>query len=126
MAAIVDFQHTKTSESILTSLFVLPDPENMCITVGVRCYRVHKLSYTLFSIYFQLMAAIFDFPLIRTLGSLPSSLVVLPDRENMGIAVGISLLSRIRAEIYVISYLLPVNGRHRGFPTYPDVGKYFH
>jgi len=31
---------------------------------------------------------------------------------NMGIAVGISLLSYIRAEIYVISYLLPVNGRH--------------
>ena len=69
------------------------------------------------------MAAIFDFPLIRTLGSLRSSLVALPDRENMGIAVGISLRSRIRAEIYVIQYLLPVNDRHLRFPTNPDVGK---
>ena len=72
------------------------------------------------------MASLFDFPLIRSLGSLRSSLVVVPDAENISIAVGISLLSRIRAEIYVISYLLPVIGRHRGFPTYPDVGKYFH
>jgi len=30
-----------------------------------------------------------------------------PDPRNMGVAVGISLLSCIRAEIYVISYLLP-------------------
>ena len=35
-----------------------------------------------------------------------------PDPENMCIAFGISLLSCIRAEIYVISYVLPVNG-HR-------------
>jgi len=37
---------------------------------------------------------------------------VSPDLENMGIAVGISLLSCIEAEIYVISYLLPVNCSH--------------
>jgi len=37
---------------------------------------------------------------------------VLPDLKNMGIAVGISLLSCIEAEIYVISYLLPVNDSH--------------
>jgi len=30
----------------------------------------------------------------------------------MGVAVGISLLSCIRAEIYIVSYLLPVDGRH--------------
>jgi len=30
--------------------------------------------------------------------------------ENVGVAVEISLLSSVRAEIYVISYLLPVNG----------------
>ena len=30
------------------------------------------------------------------------------DSENMGIAVEISLLSCIRAEIYVVPYLLPV------------------
>jgi len=33
---------------------------------------------------------------------------VLPDVENIGIAIGISLLSCIKAEMYVISYLLPV------------------
>jgi len=31
------------------------------------------------------------------------------------------LLSCIRAEIYVTSYLLPVNGRHLWFPTFPDI-----
>ena len=126
IAAIFDFQHTWTSESILASLSVLPDPENISTAVGYRCYRVLKLSYALCNIYFRLMAAIFDIPLIRTLGSLRSSLVVLPDSEIVGIAVGISLLSCIRAEAYVISYLLPVNGCHIRFSTYSDVGKYSH
>ena len=58
------------------------------------------------------MAAIFDFRHIRALDSLLNSLSVLPDPENMDIAVEISLLSCIEADIYVISYLLPVNGRH--------------
>ena len=40
---------------------------------------------------------------------------MLLDPENMGIAVGISLLSRIQAEINVISYLLPVLSRHFGY-----------
>ena len=35
----------------------------------------------------------------------------------MGTAVGISLLSRIEAEIHVTSFLLPVNGRHLSFPA---------
>jgi len=39
-------------------------------------------------------------------------LYMLSDPGKMGVAVGISLLSCIRAEIDVISYLLPVNGRH--------------
>jgi len=43
---------------------------------------------------------------------IPSNLSVLPDPRNMGVLVGISLLSCIKAEIYVISYLLPVNGRY--------------
>ena len=40
---------------------------------------------------------------------------MLPDPENMGKAVGISLLSWLTAEIYVISYLLPVLSRHIGY-----------
>ena len=56
--------------------------------------------------------AIFDFRHTQTSDSLPNSLSVLPDPENMGIAVGISLLTCIQAEAYVISYVLPVNGCH--------------
>jgi len=44
----------------------------------------------------------------------------MPGPEHMGIAVGISLLSCIRTEIHVFSYLLPVNGRHLWFTTYPN------
>ena len=34
MATIFDFQHTHTSDSIPTGLFVLPDPENMGVAIG--------------------------------------------------------------------------------------------
>jgi len=48
------------------------------------------------------MAAIFDFSQIRTSVILMSTLVVLPDLENMGIAVGISLLLRTKPKIRVL------------------------
>jgi hypothetical protein len=38
--------------------------------------------------------------------------IVLLDPENVEVAVGISLLSFIQAEINVIAYVLPVNGGH--------------
>ena len=56
--------------------------------------------------------------------SLPVTLCVLPDPENMGIAHEISLLSCLEAEVYAISFLLPVNGHHLQFSTYPDVEQY--
>jgi len=43
------------------------------------------------------MAAIFDLRHIQTSDSIPTSLSVLPDPKNMGIAVGISLLSCVEA-----------------------------
>jgi len=58
------------------------------------------------------MAAIFDIRHTQTSDYIRTSLVVLPDPENMSLAVGISLLSCIRAEIYVFSYVHQVNGRH--------------
>ena len=58
------------------------------------------------------MAAIFDFRYTRMSESIPASLFVLSDLENMGIAVEISLLSCTEAKIHVISYALPINGRH--------------
>ena len=60
---------------------------------------------------FWLTNDIFNSQLIHTSGGLRSSLVVLPDSKNMDIAVGISLLTCIEAEINVM-FLLPVNGRH--------------
>ena len=72
------------------------------------------------------MAAIFDSLLVSTSDSCHTSPVVFPDPVNIGIAVGISLLSCIEAEIYTMSYLLPVNGRHLGFMTHTYIGQHTH
>ena len=69
------------------------NPENMGIAVGISLVSCIKAEKTLFLFYIQLMAAIFDFRHTRTSNSIPISLFVLPDPENMGEAVGISLLS---------------------------------
>ena len=53
--------------------------------------------------------------LIHTSGGLRSSLVVLPDHDNMGLALGIVLLTGTEAEIHVV-FLLPVNCRRTVFP----------
>jgi len=82
-----------TSYSINTSLVVLPAPQ----TWEFRCYHAYKLRYTLFRMHFRFMAAILDSPLILTTpGSIRTSPVVLHDPENMGKAVGISLLTGIQ------------------------------
>jgi len=49
------------------------------------------------------MAAIFDFQVTPTSESLYSSPTVLVDPENVGVAVEISLLSHIQAEIQDIA-----------------------
>ena len=41
--------------------------------------------------------------------------------RKCGVAVGISLLPCIQAEIFVIVYVLPVNGGHLWFTSHPDV-----
>ena len=56
------------------------------------------------AVNWQSICAIFDSSQIHTSGSLCSSLVLLPDPENMSIAVGIVLLSCIEAEIYVVIF----------------------
>jgi hypothetical protein len=50
-----------------------------------------------------------------------NSLSVLPDKENIGIAVGISLLSCIQAEIYDIVYVLPVMAAIFDLPVTPII-----
>ena len=59
---------------------------------------------------FWLTDDILNLQLIYALGGLRSSLVVQSDPENRAIAVGISLLTCIEAEIRVM-FLLPGNGR---------------
>jgi len=100
---------------------VLPDVENMGIAVGISLIRTEAEICVISYLYFRLMAAIFDLSPIHTSGILRSTSVVLPDLENIGIAVGISLVSCMEAEIYVISYLLPVNGSHLCFLPYSHV-----
>ena len=39
----------------------------------------------------------------QTSDNIPTCLFVLPDPENMGLAIGISLLSCLQAEIYIMS-----------------------
>jgi len=62
-------------------------------------------------------------PICARIGLYFSYLFALPDPGNMGVAVGMSLLSCIRAEIYAISYTLPVSGRHVCFMTHPEIAQ---
>jgi len=54
------------------------------------------------------MAAIFDLLVTVTLESIRISYSVLLDPENVVVAIGISLLSCLEAEIFVFAYVLPV------------------
>ena len=102
-AAIFDLRHTQTSDSIPTCLSGLPDSANMGIQpLEFRCYRVYELRYTLFPIYFRLMAAICDFQHIQTSDTILTSCSMLPDPENMGLAVGIVFLLCLQGKIWIL------------------------
>ena len=61
MATIFDFTtYQDVGQYSHYSLSVLPDPENLDIALEFRCSHVYELRYTLFPIYFRLIAAIFD------------------------------------------------------------------
>jgi len=53
-----------------------------------------------------------NLPQPLTWKSIRISPVMILDVKNLNITVGISLLSRVQAEIYVFPYPLPVTGRH--------------
>jgi len=53
-----------------------------------------------------------NLPQTLTWKSIQISPVMMLDANNINIPIGISLLSRIQAEIYVISYPLPITGRY--------------
>jgi len=98
--------------SLHNSLVVLPDLKNTGIAVLISLISCIEAEITLFQIYFRLISAIFDLSFFQTWDNIRSSLIGLPDLENMGIAVGISFLSCIEAKICDILYLLPVNDSH--------------
>ena len=61
------------------------------------------------------MAAIIDFRHTQTSDSIPTGLFVLRNPENMDMDVGMSLLTWLKAELYVIFFLLPIVSRHIGY-----------
>ena len=109
-----------------SSLVVLPDLENIGIAVGISLLSCIRADLYVMSFLLPVMAAIFNLRHTHTSVNILFCLPELPDPENMDLAVGMALLSCTRAEIYVISYLLAVYGRHLGFTTHSDIGQYFH
>ena len=91
-----------------------------------RFNHVYELRYRTVHLYFRLMAAIFDLPVTPTSASIHTSITVLLDPENVGVAVGVLLLFHIEAEIYEITYVLPIIGGHLCFISHSDVGEYSH
>jgi len=71
--------------------------------------KIYDISYP-----FLVTDAIFDTPLTLTKDIIRTIAVMLLHSENIGrpITVGIVLVLCIQAKIYIISYALPVTGRH--------------
>jgi len=65
-AAILDFRLPITSGSIGTSSTELLELKNLELPLKCCCYHEYGLRYTLFLIYFRLMAATFDLWYIQT------------------------------------------------------------
>lgn len=80
------------------------------LAMEFRCHHAYEQRYELFSNYFRSIAAIFDFQHTQTSKGFRTGPTVLPDPENVEVAVEITLLSHIPSEIYGIAYLLSVNG----------------
>ena len=70
------------------------------------------------------MAAIFDLPVISTTDSIYTKLIVLLDPENIKVAVEISRLLFVQADIIDNAFAKLVHGGHLGFTSYPGVGEY--
>ena len=102
MAAIIDYPLIHASGNLLSSLVVLPGPENKVIAVGISLLSCLQAELYVISYDFRLMGAIFEFRHTQTSDSHPTSLSVLPDSENTGKAVAISLLSCIKTQIYMM------------------------
>jgi len=86
---------------------VLLDLKNMGVAVGISLLLCIEAEINVISYLLPVNDSLFDLSLIRTSDCLSGSLVVSPDLKNMGIAVGISLLSYIETELRLISFFQP-------------------
>jgi len=82
-------------------------PQNGGVAVGISLLSCIQAEIFVIA-YVRLMAAIFDLLVTVTLESIRISYSVLLDPENVVVAIGISLLSCLEAEIFVFAYVLPV------------------
>ena len=86
----------------------LLDPENAGLPLAFRCNH-DFLEAEIYDIY--TLPVFGGQPVTLTSELIYTSLTVLLDPENVGVAFGI-LLSCLQAEIYVMAYALPVYGGH--------------
>ena len=128
MAAIFDLRNTQTSESIPTSLYVLPDPENMGIGVGISLLSRIEAEINRLPICLRSMAAIFYLRHTHISDSIPIELSLRASRlrKHGHSCWNFVAVLYTRWAIYVTSYLLPVNGRHLWSTTHTNIGQYFH
>jgi hypothetical protein len=130
MAAIFNLSLIRTSGSVRGSLIVLPDLKNMSMAVGLPMLSCTQADINVSSYQLPVNSrhlgfpTVFDLTVTRMSKSVHTSLIVLLDPENVGVAVGISLLSNTQAEIKDLAYILPVNSGHLGFTSQPDVVEY--
>jgi hypothetical protein len=92
------FSLIRTSGSVRSGLVVFPDPKNDDLAVGISLLSCIEAEIYVVSYLLPVLAAIFDFSLIRTSDSVRSSLIVLSDPKKAGIVAGVSSLSCIKAE----------------------------
>jgi len=102
-AAMLDFPLPVTLWDIVSSCTELGDHENVGVAVGISPLSSLRAEIWLFPVAISgLAAAMLDFQLPVTFWDVTrSSLIELGDHENMGVAVGISVLSNHRAEIWL-------------------------
>ena len=108
MATIFDLRHTQMSDIILICFIALLDPKNMVIAVRFSLLSCIRIEVYVISYLLQVNDRRLRFITCLDIGKY-TCLTVLPGPENMGVVVRISLLSCIRVEVHVVSYLLPVN-----------------
>ena len=115
MAAIFDLSVHLTSESVHVSPTVLLDPENVQVVVGFSLLSYLQAEKYDMANVLPVNGGHVQFTAHLDVGEYPSIHIcptVFLDPEIVGVAVGISLLSYIQAEIYDMAYVLPDSGGH--------------